>query len=132
MRAGWTLIELIFIIVIISILGVVAIGKLSTTRDDAKLSTVISNMHICLTDASNYYTSTKRDYSQADHPITCDESNTVCYDIVYSINGQDFNVSTDPTGTDSNNNTHSFCADIDNVGGHLAKSYDFGGQTITR
>ena len=38
MRAGWTMIELIFILIVIGILASIAIGKLSTTRDDAKLS----------------------------------------------------------------------------------------------
>ena len=132
LRAAWTVIELIFVIIIIGILASIAITKLSTTRDDAKLSATVSNMHICITDASAHYVATHRDYTQADHPYSCDENNTVCYDIIYSINGEDFNVTTDSTGTDSAGVTHLYCADIENVGGHLAKSYDFGGQTIKR
>lgn len=132
MRAGWTFIELIFIIVIIGVLAAIAIGKLSVTRDDAKLSATVSNMHICINDAAAHYAATSQDYTDTDHPYSCDENNTVCYDIVYSINGEDFNVTTDPTGTDSSGQTHLFCADIENVGGHLAKSYTFGGSTIQR
>ena len=131
-RAAWTVIELIFVIIIIGILAAIAIKKLSTTRDDAKLSATVSNMHICINDAQNNYMATHNDYTQADHPYSCDENNTVCYDIIYSINGEDFNVTTDSTGTDSAGVTHLYCADIENVGGHLAKSYDFGGQTIKR
>jgi len=125
MRPAWTLIELIFILVIIGLLAGIAIKKLSATRDDAKLSAIVSNMAICITDASAHYTATHQDYTATDHPVACDKNSTICYDIVYSVNGEDFNVTTDPTAAP-------YCLDIDNVGGHLAKSYDFGGQTIKR
>jgi len=125
MRAGWTYIELIFIIVIIGILASLAITKLSTTRDDAKLSTTVSNMAICIKDANAHYIATHIDYSNALHSNACDLNNTKCYDIVYAINGIDFNVTTNST-------RELYCADIENVGGHLAKSYDFGGIGIER
>ena len=125
MRAGWTLIELIFIMVVIGLLAGIAIKKLAVTRDDAKLSTVVSNMAICITDASAHYTATHRDYNATNHPHSCDKNATICYNIVYSVNGEDFNVTTNPTAAN-------YCTDIDYVGGHLAKSYDFGGQTIKR
>ena len=55
-RAGFTMIELIFVIVILGILAAVAIPKLAATRDDAKLSKEISNAKTCLTDVQSYYT----------------------------------------------------------------------------
>ena len=125
MRAGWTVIEFIFIMIIIGILASIAIGKLSTTRDDAKLSSCVANMSICITDASAYYITTGRDFTETDHSDACDRNKTKCFDIIYSLNGQDFNVTTNPT-------RESYCADIDAVGGHLAKSYDFGGEGIKR
>lgn len=125
MRAAWTVIELIFILIVIGILAALAIPRLAATRDDAKLSATVSNMAICIKDANAEYIATHTDYTDTVHSFACDRNNTLCYNIKYAVNGVDFNVTTNPNGA-------AYCADIENVGGHLAKSYDFGGEGIKR
>ena len=59
MRKGFTMIELIFVIVILGILAAVAIPKLAATRDDAEISKVVTNVSTAVADISAYYTSHK-------------------------------------------------------------------------
>jgi len=56
-RSGFTMIELIFVIVILGILASVAIPKLTATRDDAKISKIDQNVVTLVQDAASYYTS---------------------------------------------------------------------------
>ena len=61
MRRGFTMIELIFVIVIIGILAVIAIPKLNATRDDAKVATSLQNLATCIQDAGSAYTATGKE-----------------------------------------------------------------------
>jgi prepilin-type N-terminal cleavage/methylation domain-containing protein len=56
MKKAFTMIELIFVIVIIGILAGVAIPKLAATRDDAKVTTEVANARTCLHDVQAHYT----------------------------------------------------------------------------
>ena len=55
MKGAFTMIELVFVIVILGILAAVAIPKLTATRDDAKKTALISNTNICVNDVIASY-----------------------------------------------------------------------------
>jgi len=57
MKKAFTMIELIYVIVIIGILAAIAIPKLSATRDDATLSAIVANTRTVIADMGAFYTS---------------------------------------------------------------------------
>lgn len=79
MKKAFTMIELIFVIVIIGILSAVAISKLSATRDDAKVSVIITDARTAFGDLSSYYTSKQASIWNDDTNGTLTNATTVSF-----------------------------------------------------
>jgi len=56
MKKGFTMIELIFVIVILGVLASVAIPRLAATRDDAEAAKAATNLATAVSDITAYYT----------------------------------------------------------------------------
>ena len=56
MKKGFTMIELIFVIVILGILASVAIPRLAATKADAEIAATVANLRTLLNDVASYYT----------------------------------------------------------------------------
>ncbi|WP_148806728.1 type II secretion system protein [Campylobacter concisus] len=57
MKKAFTMIEPIFVIVIMGILAAVIISKINATREDAKLTKVMSEIAVAIQDINTYYIS---------------------------------------------------------------------------
>ena len=120
-RAGFTMIELIFVIVILGILAAVAIPKLSATRDDAKVSTEVSNLATCVQDMGSMYT--------AEGNLTDVNSSSACK----QIKCFSFTTTSDGNLTVTNSGTDAYCTQAHTLAGNkdLNGTHEFGGSHVS-
>jgi prepilin-type N-terminal cleavage/methylation domain-containing protein len=133
MKKSFTMIELIFVIVILGILAAVAIPKLAATRDDARTVTLTTQIKTGTKELISYYTSQGGEINFSKLPTTSqvalnefinkgwvevksdtravfyDDRNTKTVCLIYITNGEQFRIEQNTT----NNST--LCTDIKRV-----------------
>ena len=80
MQKAFTMIELVFVIVILGILASVAIPKLAATRDDAEIMAGIQRASNLITDLGSYYTAKGKfdsNISQMTNEFLVDNTNAI-------------------------------------------------------
>ncbi len=146
-RSGFTMIELIFVIVILGILASVAIPKLAATRDDAKISKAASEVSTLVADLGAYYTGhgsfgskisdmTNVKLTTNDGKTTTDANlttqafysdtatGTKCLGFKVSAADGNLTISSESNGT-------AFCKGVNEALKNLVKTHQFGGSSVS-
>ena len=101
MKKGFTMIELIFVIVILGVLASVAIPRLAATRDDAEVAKAATNLTTAVSDITAYYTA-KGNFSGVSSDFT-KVTNALTKDGKLQMKGKDCASITLPTANTTQN-----------------------------
>ena len=106
-RKAFTMIELIFVIVIIAILAAVAIPRLAATRDDANNVKDCKNIAICVTDLAAEYTAKKT--ATKSSSTACVEAESSTYNAIsITVNNESVTVTGAPVSCPRLNSVYIF------------------------
>ena len=100
MKKGFTMIELIFVIVILGVLASVAIPRLAATRDDAEVAKAATNLATAVSDITAYYTA-KGSFSSGVSKDFTKITNALSKDGKLKMKGQDCVTVTLPTNANT-------------------------------
>jgi len=116
-RNAFTMMEIIFIIVILGILAAVAIPKLAATRDDAKISQAAMHLAVAVSNAGTQYT--------AVHNFNNLPASVDCFSLSYNAGNGEVTVAAINSG--------SHCADAHSVAttNGLIGTHKFGGSQVS-
>jgi len=132
MRKAFTMIELIFVIVIIGILSAAAIPKLAATRDDAKAAAAVTNLSTCIMDISTKYTASGNDEASTAACNSVFQNAGVSYDCwtLTNTDTTDGNVTVNNGGA----STEVWCTEARKTADHLDLNgtHQFGASKIIR